>query len=251
MVAKRPADATNWKWSKAIGAVAALVVTALFAPWVLARVAQVSSDRQKETEVRVSLVSSIDQAITGTVVEANLFAHHLILPLDAPSPTGAASSSLGATIPTSAVVASDTTYGDDLNAWLDQSSQLGDEITVYFGNTACSPDPPPLASMPSRTARVRCDWLYLFSGVTDYLRLCAHVEQINRPEAAARIRASLANLLGSPGSPALTAALGGTGRRFTAAADQTRDLLLLARDRYIQDLEASRAQGFLQHFWNP
>jgi len=240
-------------------AIVGFLVTALLGPFVLNRVTQVNSDREKETDIRIGLISRVDQAVTSTVVKAQLFASGLLHPGDA-IPVSEPPASNGTPVATGNVSSAQTgtltaatAYADTLSGWLDESSQLGDELQTYFGDAAC-PEKAPLTPL-SRDDRVRCDWIYLFSAVTDYLRLAAHVEPLDAAIATDNIKRVLTADLPA-GKTALnfsdlTPPASGKlpGSNFYPAVQQVEQLLLLARDGFIRDLRQSRAGGFSTHFW--
>jgi hypothetical protein len=219
-----------------VGKVAAGILTVAVVPLMLSRIAQVSGDRQKEADARGKLLTTFDQAVTGTVTESRLFAVGLLV---ASAQVGPGASD---TSPESA-----TAYATTLNNWLDVSSELGDEVNSYFGDAPC-PDPPPPLSATGRADRVRCDWIYLFSAVTDFLRLSAHVERFDTATANAareRLQTTLAALDPSSTMIDWTAmATSGSASDWVATVGDVSDSLLRARDQYAKDVRGSRANGY-------
>jgi hypothetical protein len=217
-----------------LGKVVVGVLTVAVVPLMLSRIAQVSGDRQKEADARSKLLTTFDQAVTGTVTDSRLFAVKLLV---ASAPLGQDASG---TSPESA-----TAYATTLDNWLDVSSELGDDVNSYFGDNPCPGAPPPFSV--GKAERVRCDWIYLFSAVTDFLRLSAHVEIFDSGAARDRLKATLGTL--DPLSSTTTIdwvamASAGRARDWVATVGDVSDGLLRARDQYAKDVRGSRASGF-------
>jgi hypothetical protein len=230
-VSPQPQTRSTPTWLKIIGG----VLTVLIVPLMLNRIAQVSGDRQKEADARGRLLTSFVQAVTSTVTASRLFATGLIV---ASAPAGATASNSS--------LAGASAYAATLDSWLDVSSQVGDDVNNYFGDAPCPPTPP-AQPLRGRGDRVRCDWIYLFSAVTDYLRIASHVEPLDAVAAAGRLQAALTAL--DPLAKTVTidwAALKtrGTAADWVGTIQGVSDSLLRARDQYAKDVRGSRADGY-------
>lgn len=218
------------RWLTRVGAAALSVIVI---PLLLARVARVSEDRKQEFDTKVKLVDDLTGSFTTTVIQADFFASHLV-PASAPVAPPAGS----------------TTYTEALSQWLIASSKLGSQINDYYLSVdAC---PAALAEIfgAEREERVQCEWLPLFTAVTDYLRLSSTVEPFDRAEASGRIRALLTQAV--PASPldVQWEALSQPGTPdFYAAFRSVENLMLSVRDQYVNDIRHSHIKGFLNHFW--
>jgi hypothetical protein len=246
---------TRRKWIlTSLGGVAAVLITGLVAPYILARIALVTSDRQKETDLRVGLISKIDQSLTATVTESRLLADGL---LGANTPaTGGPITDRAKGVPSASTAATApfaTEYEATLTSWLDQSSEVGDEINTYYGTcpahsggpttpTETSPLWTPLGPNALMIDRVRCNWLPLFSVVTDFLRRSASIEPLDRNATGQEMQTFMSSMF--PKDQRVAQIVWSDATIPVVSAQQISDLLLLARDQLVNDIRATTAFGF-------
>jgi hypothetical protein len=218
------------RWLTRVGAAALSVIVI---PLLLARVARVSEDRKQEFDLKVKLVDDLTGSFTTTVIQADFFASRLV-------PAAASA----------APPAGTTTYTAALSDWLIASSKLGSQINDYY--LSVDECPSSLAEIfgSQREERVQCEWLPLFTAVTDYLRLSSNVETFDRAEAAGRIRSLVTQALPASSTDVQWDALGQTGTPdFYTAFRAVENLMLSVRDDYVNEVRHSHIKGFLNHFW--
>ena len=219
------------KWLTRVGAAALSVIVI---PLLLARVARVSEDRKQELDLKVSLVDDLTGSFTTTVIQADFFASHLV----PATPSGTPPSGT-------------TTYTEALSQWLIASSKLGSQINDYYLSVdACPSSLAEIFGSP-REERVQCEWLPLFTAVTDYLRLSSNVETFDRSEAAGRIQSLITEAMPSASADVQWDALTQTGTPdFYVAYRSVENLMLSVRDDYVNQIRHSHINGFLNHFWS-
>ncbi len=191
---------------------------------------RLSQDRKEELDLQARLIDELTSSFTTAVIQADFFAAKLV-PVVRESPAAA----------------SPDAYSDALARWLTNSSKVGSQLTTYYRAVSrCPSSSADIYRGPIRH-RAQCGWLPLFAATTDYLRLRTNVETFDRSAAVHRIRDVIDHVEPEHGPVDWQALTNAGGEGFYPVFRHIQNLLLTARDQYLDDIRRSDAKGFVRH----